>query len=126
MVTMWPAPLMEPAAARQPMLQADFIERNGCAGSSVNEVAMDEPFPEENVYVSALNRNTEVVRAALCEGASLKRCREELESEGHPWKLPSGALIFVNPLKYICVMNKLDAMSVNLTPSSVVYASSLE
>merc|ERR1712032_696121 len=57
-------------------------------------------------------------------GPSLRPCRDGLTSEGCPWELPSGALMFVLPWQYRKVVIELEDME--LFPDHVVFAASLE
>merc|ERR1712118_459846 len=56
----------------------------------------------------------------------MRPCRDALESDGFTWKDRSGALIFVHPPQHRAVMWKLVDMKIELKPSHIMFAQSLE
>merc|ERR1712048_107317 len=63
-------------------------------GQGEDQCLSKEP---ETVFLGKLNRIPRELLQEFAEGASLRPCRDALLAEGLPWRLGSGAMIFVYP-----------------------------
>jgi hypothetical protein len=105
--------------------EADFVKRSIDSGLPLElEAQKQGAVRPECVYLLHLNRAPKAAIAALAEGTCLQACRMALTSEGHNWKLPSGAMIFVQPWQYRQVMSALNGR--DLKSSQVVVAAEFE
>merc|ERR1712032_132124 len=86
-----------------------------------NQRHSNEP---EKVFLGKLNRIPGELLKEFAEGASLRPCRDALLAEGLPWKLGSGAMIFVYPWQHSQVMVALGDKK--LHPDHVVFTESVE
>merc|ERR1712113_949812 len=89
-----PAATICPGEAEQvvALQQAGFVERNLEAGIL--------PEQDERVLLLQLNRAPSDLILALSERPALEPCRQEMQAEGCPFVLASGAFIFVKPWQY--------------------------
>jgi len=96
-------------------------------GDSFDGESGDESCHQEiigdQVVLGKLNRVPMPLRDELANGPSLRFCRERLDKAGYPWRLFSGAYIFVHPWQYRETMLALG--DCDLRPYHVVYAASL-
>jgi len=78
----------------------------------------------EKAFLGKLNRIPRELLKEFAEGSSLRPCRDALLAEDLPWKLDSGAMIFVYPWQHSQVMVALSDKK--LHPDHVVFTESVE
>ena len=78
----------------------------------------------EKIYLGKLNRLPGELLRELASGPALQPCRRALEAEGFPWKLSSGALMFVSPCQHVDAMTSL--ADEQLHPDNIIFARSME
>jgi len=78
----------------------------------------------ETIVLCKLNRMTASLRNALCDGIPLRQCRTALIGDGHKWRLPGGALVFVQPWQFRSVMHALG--SKELHADHLIVSSSMD
>lgn len=82
--------------------------------------------PMESIYLLEYNRYPASFRDALLKGAALEPCRSALAKAGLPFKLTSGAKIFVHPWQHADAMGAIFEHQVDLRPYHVIVCQSLE
>lgn len=111
---------------------ADFIERNlgrACVDSNDSmDCKEDEDChcaatDRDQIMLGKLNRISKALREELSCGASLRACRDALETAGYPWRLLSGTLVFVHPCQHRAVISALSLCE--LRPYHIIFAESL-
>jgi len=134
------ATVNEQEAAQIVALQhANFIERNlsrSCSfgsaeqrpepslvGEEYEDDSCNSDIMDDQVVFGKLNRVPMPLRDELANGPALRFCRQRLEEAGYPWRLFSGAYIFVHPWQYRETMLSLG--DCDLRPYHVVYSASL-
>ncbi|OLQ13014.1 hypothetical protein AK812_SmicGene3012 [Symbiodinium microadriaticum] len=96
----------------------------GVAAGSDPESGTASRRATENIYLGKLNRIPGELLRALASGPALQPCRRALEAEGFPWKLSSGAFMFVSPCQHVDAMTSL--ADEQLHPDNIIFAESLE
>jgi len=86
----------------------------------------DPDAHQETVILLKFSRNPSLFHELLQTSAQLDGCRQALEDEGFPWRLPSGAYIFVKGNQYQAVVAWLTSEGVHLGPAHVVVSTESE
>jgi len=97
------------------------------SNSSTAEAPAEHSHSENSqdvMFLLHFARDPLQMHLALEEGLPLRACRRNMEAAGFPWRLPTGAYIFVPPSQYRQVMAALNCHV--LHKSHVVIAESLE
>ena len=99
------------------------VARSVATGSDP-EAGTASQHTAERIYLGKLNRIPKELLRALASGPALQPCRRALEAEGFPWKLSSGAFMFVSPCQHVDAMTAL--ADEQLHPDNIIFAESLE
>ncbi|CAE7772559.1 unnamed protein product [Symbiodinium sp. CCMP2592] len=99
------------------------LARVAAAGSDP-EAGSTSHQATEKIYLGKLNRIPGQLLRELASGPALQPCRRALEAEGLPWKLSSGAFMFVSPFQHVDAMTTL--ADEQLHPDNIIFAESLE
>eukprot|EP00929_Paragymnodinium_shiwhaense_P015434 TRINITY_DN12351_c0_g1_i1.p1 TRINITY_DN12351_c0_g1~~TRINITY_DN12351_c0_g1_i1.p1 ORF type:complete len:583 (-),score=41.05 TRINITY_DN12351_c0_g1_i1:320-2068(-) len=140
-VDAWPSATIEdvswsePAAARDERLlqiQADTDWAEYIESSMRDQqvptasVAEDEAPSGEALHLLTYRRCPHRFHAALDEGPALEECRRAMEGAGHPWRLFSGAHVFVHPDQYDVALAEVEQRGIQLCAHHVIVSASLE
>eukprot|EP00929_Paragymnodinium_shiwhaense_P015435 TRINITY_DN12351_c0_g1_i2.p1 TRINITY_DN12351_c0_g1~~TRINITY_DN12351_c0_g1_i2.p1 ORF type:complete len:572 (-),score=61.68 TRINITY_DN12351_c0_g1_i2:320-2035(-) len=125
----------EPAAARDERLlqiQADTDWAEYIESSMRDQqvptasVAEDEAPSGEALHLLTYRRCPHRFHAALDEGPALEECRQAMEDAGRPWRLYSGAHVFVHPDQYDVALAEVEQRGIQLCAHHVIVSESLE